>query len=77
LMERAKEAEHERDLALARYHNYEIASAAFQIGIVLCSAAVITGMVVLTWLASGVAVLGAVFMAIGLWAPNLLHMAGH
>src|SRR5580658_2299579 len=42
LMERAREAEHERDTALARYHNYEIASAAFQIGIVLCSAAVVT-----------------------------------
>jgi Domain of unknown function (DUF4337) len=44
LSERAKEAEHERDTLLARYHNYELASAAFQIGIVLCSAAVITGM---------------------------------
>src|SRR6266403_588193 len=40
LMKRAQAAEHERDTALARYHNYEIASAAFQIGIVLCSAAV-------------------------------------
>ncbi len=45
LAERAKEAEHERDTKLAQYHNYELASAAFQIGIVLCSAAVITGMV--------------------------------
>jgi hypothetical protein len=34
LAERAKEAEHERDTLLARYHNYEFASAAFQIGIV-------------------------------------------
>lgn len=77
LMERAKEAEHERDMALARYHNYEIASAAFQIGIVLCSAAVITSMVILAWLAGGIGVLGAVFMALGLWAPNLLHLSGH
>jgi ABC-type nickel/cobalt efflux system permease component RcnA len=77
LMERAKEAEHERDTALARYHNYEIASAAFQIGIVLCSAAVITSMVLLAWLAGGVAILGCFFMAIGLWAPNLLHLSGH
>ena len=44
LAERAKEAEEERDLALAHYHHYELASAAFQIGIVLASAAVITGM---------------------------------
>src|SRR4051794_27888091 len=35
LSERAKHAEHERDLALAKYHHYELASAAFQIGIVL------------------------------------------
>jgi hypothetical protein len=74
LMERAREAEHDRDQALARYHNYEIASAAFQIGIVLCSAAVITGMVILAWLAGGVAVLGIVFMAFGLLAPHVLHL---
>jgi hypothetical protein len=74
LMERAKEAEHERDTALSRYHNYEIASAAFQIGIVLCSAAVITGMVLLAWLAGGVAVLGLVFTALGLFAPHALHL---
>ena len=34
---------------MARYHNYEFASAAFQIGIVLASAAVITGMMVLVY----------------------------
>jgi len=77
LFERAKEAEQERDLALARYHNYEIASAAFQIGIVLCSAAVITSMIILAWLAGGVAILGIAFTAIGIWAPNLLHLSGH
>jgi hypothetical protein len=74
LMERAKEAEHERDTALSRYHNYEIASAAFQIGIVLCSAAVITGMVLLAWLAGGIAVIGLVFTALGLFAPHALHL---
>ena len=74
LMERAKEAEHERDTALARYHNYEIASAAFQIGIVLCSAAVITSMVILAWLAGEIAVLGIVFMGLGLLAPHALHL---
>jgi hypothetical protein len=74
LAERAKEAEQERDTALARYHNYEIASAAFQIGIVLCSAAVITSMVLLAWLAGGVAVLGIVFTALGLFAPHALHL---
>ena len=43
----AEKYEHERDTHLARYHNYEFGSAAFQIGIVLASAAVITGMVAL------------------------------
>jgi ABC-type nickel/cobalt efflux system permease component RcnA len=74
-MERAREAEHERDTALARYHNYEIASAAFQIGIVLCSAAVITATIWLAFVAGGVAVLGVVFMALGLFAPHALHLA--
>src|SRR5690348_8513065 len=33
LAERAKHAEHERDLSMAKYHHFEVASAAFQIGI--------------------------------------------
>jgi Domain of unknown function (DUF4337) len=77
LAERAKEAEHERDTALARYHNYEFASAAFQIGIVLCSAAVVTGMLLLAWIAGGVAVVGLVLITFGLFAPHLLHLGGH
>jgi len=74
LAERAKDAEHERDTNLARYHNYELASAAFQIGIVLCSAAVITSMVLLAWLAGGVAIIGVAFMGLGLLAPHALHL---
>jgi hypothetical protein len=74
LAERAMEAEHERDTALARYHNYELASAAFQIGIVLCSAAVITGTLLLAWTAGGVAIFGIVFTTLGLFAPHALHL---
>jgi Domain of unknown function (DUF4337) len=73
LAERAVAVEHERDIALARYHNYEYASAAFQIGIVLCSAAVVTGTLILAWVAGGVAVLGLIFTSLGLFAPHLLH----
>src|SRR5450631_3563446 len=47
LAERAKKVEEERDLTMARYHHYEIASAAFQIGIVLASATIITGIAAL------------------------------
>jgi hypothetical protein len=74
LMERAKEAEHHRDLAMARYHHYEVASAAYQIGIVLASAEVITGMAVLGWLSGLLGVAGLVFSAIGLWAPHAVHL---
>jgi hypothetical protein len=81
LAERAKEAEHKRELALARYHQYEFASAAFQIGIVLASAQVITNMVALGWLSGLVGLGGLGFMALGLWAPHALdfltHGAGH
>ena len=74
LAERAKAAEKKRDTALARYHHYEVASAAFQIGIVLASATVITGMIVLTWLAVGLGGIGLVFTAIGLLAPHAVHL---
>jgi hypothetical protein len=74
LREQAEALEHARDTALARYHSYELGSAAFQIGIVLCSASVITGMVVLAWIAGGVACLGIVFTALGLFAPHALHL---
>ncbi len=74
LAERAKVAEHKRDTAMAQYHHYEIASAAFQIGIVLASATIITGMIALAWLAGGLAVAGLGFTAIGLFAPHAVHL---
>lgn len=77
LYDRAKELEHSRDAALARYHNYEIASAAFQIGIVLASASVITNMIMLVWLSGGVGVVGLLFTAFGLFAPHLALFGGH
>src|SRR5258708_7934180 len=51
LAEKAKEVEHKREETMARYHQYEFASAAFQIGIVMASAAIITAMAALGWLA--------------------------
>src|SRR5215471_13634577 len=74
LAERAKVAEKKRDTAFARYHHYEFASAAFQVGIVLASATVITGMLLLTWMALGLGGIGLVFMAIGLFAPHAVHL---
>jgi hypothetical protein len=74
LTERAKEAEHKRDLALARYHHYEFASAAYQIGIVLASATIITGMMLLAWLSGALGVVGLAFTAIGFFAPYAVHL---
>ena len=74
LAERAKETEEKREHALARYHQYELASAAFQIGIVLASAEVITSMVILGWLSGLVGVIGLGFMTLGLWAPHAVHL---
>ena len=73
LAERAKHAEEKRDHALARYHNFEIASAAFQIAIVLASATVITGIVALAYLAGLLGLGGLAFMAIGLLAPEFIE----
>jgi hypothetical protein len=77
LRAQAEKLEHDRDLWLARYHQYEFASAAFQIGIVLASAEVITGIVALGWLSSLLGLVGLGFMGLGLWAPHALHLAGH
>jgi hypothetical protein len=74
LSKRAIEEQHKRDLALARYHHYEVSSAAFQIGIVLASAAVITGMAILVWMACGLGVIGLAFTGIGLFAPHAVHL---
>ena len=76
LAARAKRAEEERDTALAKYHHFEVASAAFQIGIVLASAAIITGMMILAWGSLGLAVVGIAFSAIGIWAPHAVHLMG-
>jgi hypothetical protein len=74
LMARAKHAEEQRDLAMARYHHYEMASAAFQIGIVLASATVITGIAALAWFAGTLGLVGVAFTAIGLFAPHAVHL---
>lgn len=74
LAERAKHAEHERDLAMARYHHYEVASAAFQIAIVLASATIITGMILLAGVAGVLALAGVTFTAIGFFAPHAVHL---
>jgi hypothetical protein len=74
LSERAKHAEEERDLAEAKYHHFELASAAFQIGIVLASATIITGIIALSWVSGLLALGGIAFTALGIFMPHLLHL---
>jgi uncharacterized protein DUF4337 len=74
LAERAKHAEHERDEATAKYHHFEIASAAFQIAIVLASATIITGILALAWVSGLLTLAGVVVTALGLYSPHLLHL---
>jgi hypothetical protein len=74
LSARAKEAEENRDLSMAKYHHYELASAAFQIGIVLSSAAVITSAIALAWLAGALGVVALVVLAFGLFAPHVMAL---
>jgi Domain of unknown function (DUF4337) len=70
LAERARTLEEERDLAMARYHHYELASAAFQVGIVLASAAVITEMIALAWFSGVLGLAGLALLGFGLFAPH-------
>jgi hypothetical protein len=72
LRERAREQEKDRDLALAKYHNYELASAAFQVGIVLASATLITSIIQLAWFSGVLGLIGLVMLLLGLFAPNVL-----
>jgi hypothetical protein len=74
LAARAKAAEKKRDASMAAYHHYELASAAVQIAIVLASAAIITSMVALVWIAGGLGVVGVVFCVIGFFFPTQVHL---
>jgi hypothetical protein len=74
LVARAKAAEKKRDLAMASYHHYELASAAVQIAIVLASASIITGMVALVWGAGVLGLIGIAFCVIGFFFPTAVHL---
>ena len=74
LAARAKVSEQKRDRALAAYHQYEVASGALQIAIVLASANVITGVAFLMWAAMSLGALGVAFAMIGFFAPTLIHL---
>ena len=74
LAERARKQEEERELAMAKYHHYELASAAFQVGIVLASAAVITGTLALAWFGGALGAVGLALTLFGFFAPHALPL---
>ncbi|BBK36164.1 hypothetical protein STAQ_12420 [Allostella sp. ATCC 35155] len=74
LAERAKAAQARRDRAEAAYHHFELGSAAFQIAIVLASAAIVTGASLLIGIGGLLGVAGAVMTAIGVFAPEAVHL---
>ena len=76
LQERASEAQDGRELSNRRLEHFEYASGSLQIAIVLASAAIITGIGVLAWLAAGLGLIGAVLMAFGYLAPTALGFIG-
>ena len=74
LAERAKHTEEERNLATAKYHHFELGSAAFQIAIVLASATIITGIVALAYISGLLTLAGIVVTALGIFQPHLLPL---
>ena len=74
LMARARAAEAKRDRSMERYHMFEFASASFQVGIVVASASIITGVALLMWGGLGLGVLGVALGALGFFAPGLIHL---
>ena len=74
LIARAKAAEEKRDRSTAAYHQFEHASAALQLAIVLASASVVTGVAMLVFVAGGLGAIGCGFAMLGWLAPTLLHL---
>lgn len=67
LMQKAKKAEHERDIFLKKYHRLEIASGLLQVAIVIASASVITGVSILFWCSGGLGIISLFFLFFGIF----------
>lgn len=76
IQERAKQAGEVQELSNKRLEHFEFASGALQIAIVLASAAIITGVAMLAWIAGALGVIGAILMGFGYLAPTVLAFLG-
>lgn len=75
LQPRASAEEHMSKEKLSEYHHYELASAVFQIGIVLASALVLTGLARWSFPIGGLLIaVGLAFMGFALFAPHVLPL---
>jgi hypothetical protein len=74
LQERAIAAGVKRDLYTEKYHHYEVASAAFQIAIVLASVFLLTKVAILLWVSGLLALSGVFFTVVGLLFPSAIHL---
>ncbi len=74
LMQRALAAKAKRDLALAADNNFDLASAALQLAIVLASASIVLGVALLAWGAGALGLVAAVLAGFGWFAPNFLPL---
>jgi hypothetical protein len=76
IQDRANEAAESREKANHRLERFELGSGLIQIAIVLASAAIITGIGALIWFSVGLGVIGALLLAMGLFAPTTLAFLG-
>ena len=72
LMARAKAAEARRDRAAQADDWYDLSSGAYQLAIVLASAAIITGVTLLVWVAGGLGLFGIACALIAWLAPTFM-----
>ena len=73
LSARAIKAEAKRDVYTDQYHCFEIGSAALQIAIVMASVYLLTHIIYLLWMASGLVGIGILFALMGILAPATIH----
>jgi hypothetical protein len=72
LSTRALKAQKDREVQKAKGDIFDLSSALLQIGIVLCSATIITGVIALAWAAGVLGVIGGALMLFGAFAPLVI-----
>lgn len=77
LMSRALEAEKKRDTYADKYHLFEIASALFQVALVLTSVYLLTEAAMLLWGSGLLCAVALGMTGIGIFAPQLIHLLPH